>query len=992
MRRRDVSVTADGGRRGRSWRGAVAGATAAVVLLAGARVYAAVTSVALTADPEALPTNGTTESAIVAHVYDEGGQPVGGVTVTFAASQGVLSQTSSVTGPDGTATTTLRVYQPADPNTVEGARAEVTATAGTVSGSVYVGLFNPPHGNYGVFTNACFLCHGLHSSRSPRLLKRPVTDVVYDPFPVVAPLCFTCHDGTGSQYNVKDVFSPAGENHSFHPVIGVGNAQVYPLLNCTACHNPHGDRRPEGGIYPRLLRQFDFADGGVKVTEEPAFCLTCHGRVDRRWGGRPGDQNYYDYYTNAAGDHTNPYAVHYDTSGQGDRALLLPPSGTRVTCVRCHDKHAGRERWLEPRGDLTDDQGRPANGEEDVCFTCHTTYNGVGVSMNGINIKERFSYGHDEWGRTGPSRHDIFGQTGAKVECISCHGPHTVSPVSIEEGYSVSAVADPDNTKRYVAQVVSDSVYNAVYRPAVTQGDIVTFCLKCHDGDPPQEINKYAGNASRDALVPFTVLFPQWVISTNAGGFNKTTFPQTGHYSQGVKCTTCHDPHGTVNPRLLRYGEDTETANGFCLVCHDGQNPQFPAAPDVRTDFLKASRHPALTVSGKHSDREDYQNLPVADRHAECADCHDPHAARPYGGPNGIPRNAPWIAGPNYNVSGVAPDYTGVPSGGTPAFTFKKPADYLYELCFKCHTSFSWGGQTPPVVPSETTGVPQPDKAREFNVNNPAFHPVLRQGRNGGIRPEAFNPNAGVSADSQVYCTDCHGRDETDPNTLTRPYGPHGSANPFILKGPATRIGAGGGMGGGGGGVTPNEVCFRCHSYDVYYNGILDPQGNHYTRYVSAGDGGGGMGGGGGGMGGNCPQDGQGRISYHCFHVQGQGRPCLACHAPHGTMQSVVQTVYDNQTGFTFQSEELDPAHAGDCPTPENCWRGTRRLLAFRGAASGATQGIYRVEWNLTDADQNGVPDNADGNPADNVPNRCYSRCHMLNPQQWVPAYDYQDR
>jgi hypothetical protein len=333
----------------------------------------------------------------------------------------------------------------------------------------------------------------------------------------------------------------------------------------------------------------------------------------------------------------------------------------------------------------------------------------------------------------------------------------------------------------------------------------------------------------------------------------------------------------------------------------------------------------------------------------------------------------------------VLPDWTGVPSGGTPSFSFRNPASYLYEVCFKCHTSYSWGAQTPPVVPSETTGVPQPDKAREFNVNNPAFHPVVQQGKNPGIAPGAFNPSSGFGASSQIYCTDCHGRDEANPNTTTSPWGPHGSANPFILKGPATRIGAGGGgMGGGmggGGGVTSNEVCFRCHSYVVYYNGAVSG-GQHLTRYVGTAMGGGGMGGG------TCPQDNQGRISLHCFHVQVQGRPCLACHAVHGTMSSQVSS------NPPWVSVTLSPGDAQDCSTPENCWRGTKRLLAFRGGGTGIftgrPQGIYRVDWNLTDANGDRVPDNWDGIASNNQPNRCYSRCHMMGgAREWTPAYDY---
>lgn len=940
----------------------------ALALFLGRVSAAGVSSVFLSATPEAIPANGETGSTIVATVYD-GSSRVVGETVYFAAtvydhaSQQVsvtvyLNPSSALTtSPDGQATTVLRVYEPDVPATIEGARVQVTATAGTVTGTVYVGLYNSPHGRYTHDTNACFLCHGSHSANTPRLLKvsDSVSDSVYDSvydavyaLPIVAPLCLSCHDGTGSQYNVKSAFLLSGENASHHPVRGVDNPAVQRLLNCTACHNVHGDSKPGGGIYPRLLRQLDYTytSVGTKVYEGPKFCLTCHGPVDRYWGGKPGDPDYYDYYTEAAGDHSNEYAVHYETDGVGNRALLLPASGTKVTCVRCHDQHAASGRWL-------------AGGEESVCFSCH---NSTGTSINGINIQERFTYsGYDEMGKTGSSRHDIYSNTGAKVECTSCHGPHTVSAVVYDAVYSVSDISDPENTKKYFAQVESDAVYTEVYRPGVTVGGIVDFCLRCHDGTPPQAVNKYVYNASRTQFVPYTILFPSWIITTNAGGWDKSAFTQSGHYNYTLRrilCTTCHDSHGTQYPRLLTLGEDTNTANGQCLTCHDGNNVDYPGARDVKTDLTKSSRHVTLYVYGKHGDREDYENMLTDDRHAECADCHDPHASRPYNEVGGIPQrnNPPAILGPNLNVSGVQSNYTSISSGDIPVHTFAYSVAFEYNICFKCHTAYSWGGsRTGPVVSSETTGIGQPDKGMEFNPDNPSFHPVVQQGRNGGISSGAFvSP---WDADDLTYCSDCHGRNETDSATTTRPYGPHGSTNAFILKGPVTRI--------GGGGVTANEVCFRCHGKGVYYDGDRDGGNNHYTRFAGT-------------VSGSvyCSGDTGGRVSLHCYHVKEKDRPCLACHASHGTMRSnVVTSVYDDETGYYFTHESLDPAHNSDCQTPENCWRGAKRLLAFRGAAS-VTEGVYGVRWNET----------AGG------PNRCYSKCHTSNPREWTPAYGYGDR
>lgn len=48
------------------------------------------------------------------------------------------------------------------------------------------------HGSYSERTEACTACHGLHSALHPKLLKGPTT----------TDLCGTCHDGSGSKYDM----------------------------------------------------------------------------------------------------------------------------------------------------------------------------------------------------------------------------------------------------------------------------------------------------------------------------------------------------------------------------------------------------------------------------------------------------------------------------------------------------------------------------------------------------------------------------------------------------------------------------------------------------------------------------------------------------------------------------------------------------------------------------------------------------------------------
>lgn len=840
-----------------------------------------------------------------------------------------------------------------------------------------------PH-SYAEDTRFCTYCHSSHAS-----VSQMVYSGLADPLPygalIKAPdptmLCITCHDGTGSRFNVQAQFGPLATVTSFHSIKHL-RAQAARELECTQCHNPHADRRPDLSIYPRLLRQLDVSGPDpVQVRDGPEFCLTCHGKADRGMGG---------YHAATGGDHRNPEAVHYDV--YKDR--LLPLTGSRVTCLGCHESHAAAGKSLLPRRGVAGPVGLPftatSPGEEDACLSCHNT-RASAFGGTGENVAAGFLMGEDGSvqqmtarleGRAGPSRHDVFGETGGKVECSSCHGPHTVAAARYADGQARSDISDPDNTRLYWISTGGRQRDSVTGLPGATAGPLTEFCLRCHDGDPPQAALTWDPQAPDGVVVPHTIRFPVWSFTNAAGGWDKRVFRSSGHRSAGMECTDCHASHGAAGPRLLARGEDTPSSDGMCLSCHNGTG----IAADVRADLLKPSRHPVLDTAGRHGDRESYQNMPLGERHAECQDCHDAHAAQPYAV---APRNAPWLPGPSRGVSGLAADYgagfRGVPSGSTPVFALAVPATFEYEVCFKCHTSYSWNGNPfGPVVPSEYgsaggTNIGQPDKAREFNPSNPAYHPIVAQGRNGGIRAEAFNPAAAVNADSRVYCADCHGADEPDPNSAARPRGVHGSGNPFLLKGPVTRIGATG--------VSPNEICFRCHSANVYYDGVLDQGGQHISRYVGAvGD----------PAAAQCAADAQGRVSLHCYHVKVQGNPCESCHASHGTMESSVnRSVYDAGTGWTFDVASLDPAHQADCQTPQNCWRGTQRLLAFRGAAPGATAGLVQVEWNVTDADGNGIPDNGDGDPANNVPNRCTALCHSAappDPRGWTPAYDYQDR
>jgi hypothetical protein len=369
-----------------------------------------------------------------------------------------------------------------------------------------------------------------------------------------------------------------------------------------------------------------------------------------------------------------------------------------------------------------------------------------------------------------------------------------------------------------------------------TVGTFTGFCLKCHDGGPP------AQTSSTTAFVPFTIVFPSYSPTTNAGGWNKSAYTGKGHDTRGILCTDCHQSHGSDYPLLQKYTEDTAT--GECTRCH--RTGGDVVATDVYTDLTRTYRHPTLYISGKHRNTENYNNMPLTDRHAECADCHDPHRC------DSTTAVAPAVYGSIKGVSGVSVSYgtsswSNWPTGAT--FTFKLGIDYEYELCFKCHSYYSYGTNPP----SGYT-----DQAKEFNPNNVGYHAVVGTSKipmfdsNGDSVPDTYYGKfvPPWTATSRLYCTDCH---RSNASGLR---GPHGSDNPFILERPwvwdTNALNATGKAG------TLGHLCFKCHDYAFYASGA-DPGSTTRRSQFSRG-------------------------TEYNMHARHSGRGCAACHGriPHG--------------------------------------------------------------------------------------------------------------
>lgn len=194
-----------------------------------------------------------------------------------------------------------------------------------------------------------------------------------------------------------------------------------------------------------------------------------------------------------------------------------------------------------------------------------------------------------------------------------------------------------------------------------------------------------------------------------------------GHYAavgQG-NCSYCHK----VNLVTQHGGFDA----GVCQKCHNS------AAAAVF----------ATISSGK-------AGLPYA-----CSNCH--------GASSHIQKHPDYMT--NYGTyKGVAPNGTTAAMAQVASFTVVNPAQMQYQLCYKCHSSYTLGqltnGVSGIVGPSGTNLT---DQAMEYNVANKSAHPIQASlnGQTGSYAPKALLASQMTATWNKVgtqvmLCSDCH--------------------------------------------------------------------------------------------------------------------------------------------------------------------------------------------------------------------------------------------
>lgn len=270
--------------------------------------------------------------------------------------------------------------------------------------------------------------------------------------------------------------------------------------------------------------------------------------------------------------------------------------------------------------------------------------------------------------------------------------------------------------------------------------------------------------------------------------------PGTIHEPGAGQCGTCHQTHSARAKTLIRATSETDQ----CYTCHAGG----VGGADVRAQYTLGqpennpetrsyySHDPTQTSEHVLDSRNEFMGKLT--RHSQCSDCHDPHGAKT---DKAVMTPTGWTAPGSFaKASGVA--VTNGAAGTVPTYTWLdglvQPLTAEYQLCFKCHTSFTALPEAVPDKPSQRST----DLATDFNPANLSYHPIEAPGRNqtqkladslAGSSPyKLWNFTVGDT----IRCVSCHASNTTGTSTDPAKNAPdanltvHASTNRGILTRP----------------------------------------------------------------------------------------------------------------------------------------------------------------------------------------------------------------
>ncbi|NJC87298.1 MAG: hypothetical protein FIB02_02015 [Desulfuromonas sp.] len=674
-----------------------------------------------------------------------------------------------------------------------------------------------------------------------------------------------------------------------HPLFGkraagqAANRPVLPLeptgasgagqVQCTTCHDPHikgdaTDLSNEGNIKflrrPRVQTvQPTYVDGqAVYGDSGNIICLACHDKGLQGLGG-----NSWNYSAHA---NSQVATQTYRAAAASTRQLPATIQVWQASCLNCHDTHTvtGSRRLLREGTDATPGTalylgGYKAGGSsalEETCYQCHRDAAGsiLSTSTSVPDIRTDFNIVNGYYMPITSANQDAGG--------VEMHDPGS-GRAGFSDGYAGSGLVNglPTTGSNCIAASNDKCGADLIERRSLLGTTVANRHVECTDCHNPHRV------------VKFKLFFG------NAGNLSGSGDTQGGTHQHTDDAAT--NPHTNVASGVLRgtWGvEPIYSSNSF----HASASNYTVRRGDPGSETVSTAmplNNAGGTVGGTAFNAMDIKGF-VTREYQVCLKCHSTYG---------------YTTPPNLRSAASR-------RGLTPAGTVATPGA---GNALTQYTDQAKEFQAPDSHADESTATTAVNLGNDagaigYNGNNHrSWHPVMRStgrttAKRGGINASTWRaPWSNAVGTQTMYCTDCHGSNVSSDssvipdgtNTATgagNPWGPHGSSNPFILKGTWTKD--------SGSPDASTVLCFKCHNPNEYNN---SSDSSDYTS-------------------GFCCTS---RHNMHSYHLNKIGRiHCTWCHVavPHGWKNKALLVNLNDvgeEAGFAAgSSKEVATSGSGD--------------------------------------------------------------------------------
>jgi len=250
------------------------------------------------------------------------------------------------------------------------------------------------------------------------------------------------------------------------------------------------------------------------------------------------------------------------------------------TCKGCHEEiHKGLQP--NPHFQLLEEGKKTAGKEWHGCESCHgpgsAHVEGGGdktkiISFKNLSAKQASAQcltchqgGHEQ------NNFERSAHLANDVGCTSCHSVHAA-----KEKKALLKSAQP--TLCYECHTETRAEFSRPFRHRVNEG--LVKCVDCHNVHGGFQQRQLHTSANQDQ-----VCFK--CHTEKKGPFVYEHMPVK---TEG--CSSCHTPHGSTNPRLMK----VSSVNLLCLQCHTLSTTNIPSQPPIGPAHNQAQKYQACTM------------------------------------------------------------------------------------------------------------------------------------------------------------------------------------------------------------------------------------------------------------------------------------------------------------------------------------------------------------------------------------------------------------